>query len=430
MAIEVTVDRDNVNDEFVIVRKLHKHHGQAVRADEVVLDVETSKTVTEIRSPEDGTLSMSLTEGDEVAVGAVLFRVSREGASPSETREPPASHPAETSGDAPAEPRASRAAAELAARLGVPLRGVPSRGWITSADVRAAANPASASSPPARPAAASRPSPRPAAAEDGVVPKVAFRSERISLRKRTEARNLQAANSHGNTSTIGAELALPGPRLVAPPFLFEDGISDLVIFEAARLLRQFPDLNAFHLDERTVGFFEEVNFGISFDSGRNLKVLTLRNADRLSLAEIQAEFERLLQLYESEAPLEDALLHSSTVTLTDLSRSEADFMLPLLNARQSLILGITRRDSNRYALYASFDHRVSEGLQVARFLGELRARLQSHCRDSAAASTRLRCSVCDQTMEAELKMGGRGLLRIVQPDGSDGYLCRNCFQGW
>jgi hypothetical protein len=265
----------------------------------------------------------------------------------------------------------------------------------------------------------------------GTAPRAPFRSEPTSLLKRKEARILAAANSSGSTSMIGTEVTLNGSRLVAPPYLFQDSISDLVIFEAARLLKRYPDLNACHLDERTTGYFAEVNFGVSFDGGHNLKVLALRGADTLSLSGIQDGFDRLLQLYESDAPIAEELLTCSTVTVSDLSRTGATFMLPLLNIQQSLIIGVTRPASDRFGLHASFDHRVSEGSSVARFLDELRERVQSHYRSAPTDLARmLRCSVCDQTLASEIQAGVRGLLRIARADGSDGYLCRNCFEGW
>jgi hypothetical protein len=264
-------------------------------------------------------------------------------------------------------------------------------------------------------------------------PKARFRQERKSLRKRTEAGNLSRANSSGTTSMIGIEVPLAGPRLVAPPFIFQESIADLIVFEAARLLRRFPDLNAFYLDDRTIGYFEDVNIGISFDGGHNLKVLALCNADTLSLGQVQAGIEHLLQLYESGASIEDSLLTLSTVTISDLSRSQADFMLPLLNTDQSLIIGISRRGSIGYALHAAFDHRVSEGLQVAQLLGELRDRIQSHHHPTCAAAEDSRspiCSACGLRLQQELRLGRRGLIRVVLADGADGYLCRNCFDGW
>jgi pyruvate/2-oxoglutarate dehydrogenase complex dihydrolipoamide acyltransferase (E2) component len=441
----VVVDRENVNDEFVVVRKIYRSDGEKVDVNELILDIETSKTVTEIRAPEAGVLFLSLCEGDEVAVGNPLFKIvggkdaieDKQAVTDHQPDEVDVQHGASVFG-IKEELRLSRAAELLAKKLGVNIDLIHSRGWITASDIRAAgAGPGDFTESYCQlrlpdPAEYVTPAESSTAPAQHATHRVPYREERNSLRKRTEARNLSRANSNGTTSMIGIELPLPGPRMVPPPFLFQDSVADLVIFEASRLLRRYPELNAFYIDERTVGYYQEVNFGISFDSGQNLKVLALREADTLSLTQVQEGFARLLDQYESNGSLDQSVLMSSTVTLSDLSRSPANFMLPLLNADQSLILGITCRSPKAFELHASFDHRISEGLKVAHFLGELRDRVQSHYRIamSTAMFSALRCSACDHGMNAELKMGGRGLLRIALPDGKDGFLCRNCFQGW
>lgn len=431
--IRVVMERDNVNDEFVIVTKIHKRHGEVVAHDDVIIDVETSKTVKEIKAPASGTLHISLQEGDEVPISATLFEVA---ADSTEQNSQVAPMPGRTEGkDATTAPpiarELSRSAQNLVQSLGVDPDLLPG-GWVTAADVATAAKEKTtgagrpATLHPIRP-----PEPAPAVP---VPPTISFRSERLSMRKRTEARNLARANGHGNLSMLAIHLSAHSSRLINAPFLFQDSITDLVVFESARLLRQYPELNGFLLDDRTVGYYEEVNFGISFDSGQNLKVLSLRNADVLPLPDIQAGIENLLHLYESGATIEENLLSTSTVTLSDLSRSSIAFMLPLLNGDQSLILGLTRTLGAGFAIHASFDHRVAEGLRVAQFIEELTERVQSHHRPTAnndtGAAHRLRCSACNRTMDEELKARGRGFLRMALADGSDGYVCRTCFEGW
>lgn len=431
----VTVDRDSVNDEFVVVRKLYVQSGSLVCVGERILEIESSKTMKEVVTPEAGVLKLVVGEGDEVAVGAALFEVEAGTVEKpdgqfieSNTTNSEISSGAadgDSAGEFQGKRELSRAASELARKLCVDIQSLPA-GWLTTSDVLVAAGqrplPQSSEFMAASP---NRPAP--------AVPKVAFRRERMSLRKRTEGRNLARANGSGTTSMIGVEIPIPGPRLVTPPFIFQESIADLVVYETSRLVRRFPELNAFYMDERTVGYFDEVNIGISFDAGQNLKVLAISNADNLSLPLVQETIELLLHLYESGASIEDRLLTTSTVTISDLSRTQADFMLPLLNADQSLILGITRRSSIGYALHAAFDHRVSEGLQVAAMLGELRERIISHHRSAPeqfSDPSALRCSVCDLSLQDESGRGGRGLIRVVLANGSDGRLCWNCLNGW
>jgi 2-oxoglutarate dehydrogenase E2 component (dihydrolipoamide succinyltransferase) len=462
--VQVVLERENVNDEFVAIKKLFKRNNDLVVKDEIILEVETSKTITEVCAPEHGTLRIALAEGDEIAVNEVLFEVEAPQSAAVPAVSPSVVSPSlvspsvvspsvvspsvvspsvvspsvvdnaatvEGSASSPAagdDQELSRAALKVAAALKIDLRRL-NQGWITAADVRATSrNDSPRSSPP--------PAPRPALdppESDGTraLPKVPFRRATISIGKRAEARNLSHANSDGNVSMIGIDIVPAGPRLVPQAFLFQDSITDLVVFEASRLLRIYPDLNAFRIDDRSIGYYEEVNFGISFDSGHNLKVLALRRADMLSLSQVQSGIEELLHIYESGIAIESDMLTTSTITVSDLSRSPVTFMLPLLSSNQSLILGIARGAAGGFMVYASFDHRVSEGLQVARFLADLKERVQSYYRDEAEIKDpkALRCSACDRSIQDEVDAGRRGLMRMSFPDGSDGHLCRICFEG-
>jgi pyruvate/2-oxoglutarate dehydrogenase complex dihydrolipoamide acyltransferase (E2) component len=319
----------------------------------------------------------------------------------------------------------------LAARRAAQSHGVADErfaagAWVTAGDVIAICGARAATPPPPAPAAS---------VGRRIAEGPAYSLEMQSKRKRIEIRNLAIGNSHSSTSTIGAAFALSGVRLIKPPPIFREPIADLVIFEGARLLKKFARLNACWMDERQIALYETVNFGVSFDSGDNLKVLAIRNADQCSLIDVQTQYLQLLDLYESGDRIEEALLTDATVTLSDLSGVPISFMHPLLNGRQSLILGVTHASAERFDVFASFDHRVSEGLAVARFLEELKLRVLSHFRaDSIVRADGLvrdlSCSACMKPMTEELRLGGRGLLNVTLGDGSEGLLCRNCFVGY
>jgi len=431
--IQVKFERENVNDEFVLVTKIHKTNADRVESDECVLEVETSKTIKEILSPATGRLVISLNVGDEVAVGGILFEIDSDEADTAlalnTARD--SRHTGAESGPLPDNGnirQLSKAAQQIVDRSSLDINRLPT-GWVTSEDVLALTTADSAINKPG-PAIMTNREPDSARSD---LPKTMFRHERTSIRKRTEARNLGRANGSGNLSMLAISVAVGTQRLSTPPFLFFDSIADLVVFEASRLLHSFAELNGFHLDDRTIGLYDEINFGISFDNGRNLKVLAMQNSDQMSLVQIQEKFESLLHLYEKGDAIPDDLMTTSTVTLSDLSRSGISHMLPLLNANQALILGITRSGDGGFIIYASFDHRVSEGLRVARFLTELRARIESHFRAKAPSHGFVevaRCSVCDRSVTEEKSNGGRGLLKLQIDNGSDGFICRACFEGW
>ena len=421
MSHRVIVDRDTVNDDFVVIRKVYKTHGAEVAADELVVEYETSKTAVESRAPHAGVVSIALEVGQEVAIGGLLFEVRdpTHVAQPTSAPEAQVAQP-ESNGGAD-EQRYSREALRVARELGVDIQSVQGNGWITAADVRRHAGGA------VKPASA--PAPRVTDTTQSP-PRVGtpYKSEKLSPRKRAEVRALTAASVEATGSTIGVPVMTGGERMAPPPAIFAESIADLVIFEGARLLRSYPHLNGFCLDEARVALYEEINFGVSFDGGANLKVLTLRGADSKTLPQIQTEFTALLDVYESGKPIEEAMLTGATITISDLSNSRAQFMLPLINGLQSTIIGITRA-GHGFTLFATFDHRLSEGLAVTRFLEELAARVQSHFISRTGVSD-AHCMSCAKGIAEEVALGRLGMIRIVLADGGDGLVCWNCFQGF
>lgn len=424
--MRVFVDRETVNDETVVVRRLFKNSGDAVAPGDVILEYETSKTTVESEATEAGVLAIAVKQDDEIPVGSLLFEIltSEEVSLPVKIRD---SNDVSSSviGQSKLEvPELSRKARALAEQLGVESAAAKLAGWVTSADVSELAfAPVPA---PVRPAAAISLPER--SEPHGLAQISAHTLLTRSKRKRAEARALIEANQFGTTSTIGMHVPIDGGRLARPPALFSDSIADLVVFEAARLLRHFPELNAFHFDESRIGQYEHVNVGISFDNGANLKVLALKSADKKTLQQVQSDFLTLLEHYESGQTISEELLTSSTITISDLSRSAADFMLPLVNGPQSLIIGITRAEHG-YRLFGSFDHRVADGLGVSKFLEQLARRVASHFSARASAPQNSRCAACDKEMRQELALGHRGMIKMVLADGREGVLCHACFAG-
>lgn len=431
---QVFVPRESVNDQTVIVQKIHVASGSSVAAGEVIVEIETSKTVIEIQAPEPGVVTHVLKVADEVEVGTLLFSVN-EADMHTATVTNEISSKAQVSENLDVVASAtslhgqpallSRAAETAAKAAGISLEIFRGR-WVTLADIRRGR--------PADTLAEARDFHAPvnslvaAAASTPMLPALPHQVQTNSMRKRVEIENLVKGRHAETASTIGLRIDLPGDRIVAPDFLFADSISDLVIFEGARLLRQFPELNAFHIDERSNGRYESIDFGISFDNVHNLKVLTLRHADTLGLSDLHREFSGLLDLFESNKPIPSELLGTSTVTISDLSTTSASFMLPLLNGQQSLILGIVKHNRRQFEVFATFDHRVSEGLRVTRFLEALRERVLSHYRDGHGYVA-LSCSICAKSMHDEMRLGGRGFINMTLPNGDNAMLCRNCFEG-
>jgi pyruvate/2-oxoglutarate dehydrogenase complex dihydrolipoamide acyltransferase (E2) component len=110
--------------------------------------------------------------------------------------------------------------------------------------------------------------------------------------------------------------------------------------------------------------------------GRSLRVPVVKNTATGSLREIaRAVRELTLRYLREELTIDDVT--GGTFTITDLSGEGVVHFVPVLNERQSAILGLCapRRDGSR-ELVLTFDHRLSDGMRAARFLAALRARLE------------------------------------------------------
>lgn len=423
--IEILVPRENVNDDSVVILQINFSSGSWVKRGDVVVSVETSKTNIDIEAPQDGVITHHLKAGSEVNVGELLFSLNRiQEPERKIERKSNIENSEIISNSSELTAKFSIAAKNRAKELGISLNQF-NRGWVTSFEIEKSAGIVAPKFIWQQATSAKVISDN--SREPCLVVSSAKRA--ISKRKQAEAQSLLVGNHGNTTSTIGIGVELTGERLIEPPFLFKDGISDLIVFEAAKLLRQYPELNGSYINEKTWSQYEQVNFGWSFDNGKNLKVLAIKDADNLSLSALQGEVVRLLELYDSGETIPLELLTNSTVTFSDLSRTSASFMLPLINGNQSLILGLARKSKYTYEIFASFDHRISEGLSVANFLAQLKSRLLSYYLDNNGVAN-VSCYACGKPMVEELSLGHRGFVKITLANGEGEHLCRNCFEGW
>jgi pyruvate/2-oxoglutarate dehydrogenase complex dihydrolipoamide acyltransferase (E2) component len=423
---EVFLERETANDEDGVVVAVHVDSGQPVRSGQPLFDVEHSKATMEVSASVDGFLVHELTTGTTVIFGSriavVVDAIGADGSAPplpAATLQRAAKAPLEaaqaSSGDglgvglaAPAppasgrQPKMSRAAAKLAEQFGLTKADFTVE-LVSTADVRKkiGAGRTSAQKPQGRREAA----PLAAEALSGV-----GLAERVSPRKSEEINLLQ--NGAGNTtqSTLGVRIGKVRARREAGD-TFHGKILDLVVFEASRLMKQFPKLNSAFAGNQSFKY-SSINAGVAFDNGAKLVVYGIENSNTKTLGEIREEIEDSLDRY-----LDDRLslreMTRATFTVTDLSATPMDFVLPILPARQSCIIGVTRNSKEEFSIYAGFDHRITEGREVALFLDQLAERIASFDRESAAAEP-ARCFFCETSAGDGVNDDKKGLLKIVR----------------
>ena len=462
------IPHETVNDDSVTLIAWLVTNGEPVTEGQAVASVETSKAVMDIHSPSIGFLQTLYDPGEEVPVGGVLGRIYQDASRPPDRDKDTASGPANLfpvprektpghttekqdwvlPGERTVEPKASSQAKPTVEKL-VSSQGRDSGtkrfstkalelldrhkispalfdgyGLIRSADILRRIKQDSTEAQPAE-SSQSTTSPN----------QVPVRRVKLSKRKQAEVSNLSWGRHNTLPSAVSVQVATRGLKAAASRHeKLAGNTAAIVLYEVGRLLRKYPELNAFS-SEGAVCFYDEVNVGFAIDAGRGLKVPIVRNADTKSVVEIAEEMQDLLVSYLNDQ-IEASSLAGGTFTITDLSGQNVLTFHPLLNMRQSAILGIGAEYPHGsverfFNLILSFDHQISEGRQAAEFLEELSQRLRSY-EEALGRSEDLdsdNCCARCLTPLAELRSRNHYLVLTVGSASSTQSVCTVCLQG-
>lgn len=384
-AVGVILERMTANDDFVTVVSVLAD-GTKVKCGDRIIEVETSKAIYDVEAPADGILKHSLKIGDTILAGSQIAHIVEEGVRKemaaggavnpkgrAETIEPNHGKVASrTAGASKSVARFSREARALAMQYGLKAEDFDG-GLITTADVRQRYY-------------TQRGSPRmePGALLEQSGGKEHNRStEPMPPWKQDQITALQSGAGASMLSVVGCFLG-GGPYFRAHAGFFETKITDLVVLEASRLMLQFSRLNA-RYRRGTIEYHNRINAGVAFGGYGSLVVHGIPQTDQLSLHQIQNEIVSGFRKYVQKK-LTDKDVVRATFTITDLSAAGAEFVFPLLPEGQSCIIAITHSPERAYGLYIGFDHRVTDGFEVSRFLSQLKKRLLEHLISNINAS--------------------------------------------
>ena len=435
----VPAPRINTNDDQVGVVAWHVEDGAFVNIGDDLADLETSKAVVTITAEIAGYVQRIARKGDIVKVGMPICRVSS--TLQEEVREPAMALAVNDVAPPPLLPsgpyghtRFSPQARKLLAMLDIPELAFEGAGLVTGRMVKD--HKEGKRQPEPRPRGALSPALMPAApgAREDVTP----------LAKRAEIEAL-TTGEHGlinSTISIYFESAPVRARL-AQGGLFEGNIQPLILYEISRLLRQWPQFTAYFDDNRLV-YYDRVDLGIAIDLGRGLKVVTIRDADLMMIAALHERTLDFAQRY-MENQLRPEELTGATFTVSDLSGLDVLHFKPLINGRQSAILGLGGDSTRRgypMSLNLTFDHRVSNGREAALFLKELRDRLLSYAPVGSetgqaamalqqAISGPVKCERCGIDYDSYVRSNRDALMfACVGEGGALTPYCRSCASGF
>jgi 2-oxoglutarate dehydrogenase E2 component (dihydrolipoamide succinyltransferase) len=411
MATEIRVPALGESVTEAIVGKWFKNTGDHVDVDEPLVELETDKVTVEVPSPVAGVLGeIKAAEGTTVAVGAVLGAIKNGAAASAKAAAAPAAQPAppqaparaapppkqvptqapkQVKGEMPPSPAARKKLAETGLDIDA-VAGSGKRGQILKEDVAAAKPQAAeepASAPPPARAAAPMPVPvqqlrLPAAASD------AAREERVRMTKlrQTIAQRLKDAQNTAAILTTFNDVDMSAVMKLRSEFkeLFEKrhgvklGFMGFFVKACLQALKEIPAVNA-EIDGDEIIYKNYYHIGVAVGTERGLVVPVVREADRMSLAEIEghiADFGKRAR--EGKLSIED--MQGGTFTITNGGVYGSLLSTPILNAPQSGILGMHRieeravvRDGQVVArpmmyLALSYDHRIVDGKEAVAFL--------------------------------------------------------------
>ncbi|WP_172123936.1 MULTISPECIES: 2-oxoglutarate dehydrogenase complex dihydrolipoyllysine-residue succinyltransferase [unclassified Devosia] len=418
MSTEIRVPTLGESVTEATIGQWFKKVGDAIAADEPVVELETDKVTIEVPAPAAGVLeAIAAKPGDTVDVGALLGAIGAAGATATAkpapaakaaeapkpaaapaagqadpalghqtSREAPA--PAASSGSATASPSAQKLMTENNLGAG-DLNGSGKRGQVLKEDVLAAVSRVGAA-----PAAEAK---APAAARAPVAADDAAREERVKMTRlrQTIARRLKDAQNTAAMLTTFNEVDMKPVMDLRASYkeLFEKkhgvklGFMGFFTKAVVHALKEIPSINA-EIDGDELIYKQYAHIGVAVGTDKGLVVPVVRDADQMSIAEIEKSINALGKKAR-DGQLSMADMQGGTFTISNGGVYGSLMSTPILNAPQSGILGMHKIQERpvvvggqivvRPMMYLalSYDHRIVDGKEAVTFLVRVKESLEA-----------------------------------------------------
>ncbi len=392
MSIEIKVPPVGESITEVVLSSWKKADGDFVEMDEIIAELESDKATFELTAEKAGILKISAKEGDTLEIGATVCSI-EEGAAPA-TKAPTVAPVAEKASPTATEVKSatyaagapSPAAAKILAEKGLDTTsGSGVGGRITKEDALKA-----------QPGAA----PKVAAPIKAPVPAGSRgeRREKMSSLRKTVAKRLVAVKNETAMLTTFNEVDMQPIMDIRAKYKdkFKEkhgvGLGFMSFFTKAvcEALKEFPAVNA-RIEGEEMVFNEFADISIAVSAPKGLVVPVIRNADTLSLAQIeQAVMELAIKARENKLAIDE--MTGGTFTITNGGVFGSMMSTPIINAPQSAILGMHNIVERPVAIGGlvvirpimyvalSYDHRIIDGRESVGFLVRVKQLLEDPAR--------------------------------------------------
>jgi len=420
MEIEVKVPSVGESVQEAVLAEWYKEDGDRVEKDEEIFVIETDKVTLEVAAEAAGMLHIKVAGGETVSIGVVVGTIDTEaaGAPAKETekeesgeedekaekaapekKEPEGEKPARKEEkpatgkpdvDAPGEQILPPSVRRLASDKGIApgkVKGTGPGGRVTKGDVIAYLEKGSASKKEdaAEKAEKKEPPRRPAAEPE----EKTERKSMSPIRKRIAARLLEAKNNTAMLTTFNdvdmsrvMEIRSRYKEDFKKKYDISLGMMSFFVKASVEALKEFPAINAY-IEDGDILYHHYYHVGMAIGSEKGLVVPVIRNADRLSFAEIEkAVIDYVNKIKNNKLELSD--MEGGTFTITNGGVFGSMLSTPILNTPQSGILGMHRIEKRpvviddeiviRPMMYLalSYDHRIVDGRDAVTFLRRIK----------------------------------------------------------
>jgi 2-oxoglutarate dehydrogenase E2 component (dihydrolipoamide succinyltransferase) len=405
MATEIRVPTLGESVTEATIGKWFKKPGDAIKADEPLVELETDKVTLEVNAPAAGVLGEIVAkEGETVGVAALLGMITTGGAAAAAAPAPkaePAKAAAAAPVSAPAQPATAKAAgsgpavSRLAAESGINPAAVAASGKdgrVTKGDMLAAIA--------AGPGIAAPAAPAPIVVRAPVAVDDASREERVKMTKlrQTIARRLKEAQSNAAMLTTFNEVDMGPVMALRNQYkdLFEKkhgvklGFMGFFVKACVQALKELPAVNG-EIDGTDIIYKNYYHIGVAVGTEKGLVVPVVREADQLGIAGVEktiADFGKRAR----DGALRIDEMQGGTFTISNGGVYGSLMSTPILNAPQSAILGMHKIQERpmvvggqiviRPMMYLalSYDHRIIDGKEAVTFLVRVKESLEDPAR--------------------------------------------------
>jgi len=384
MSVEIRVPALGESVSEATIGKWYKKSGDPVQIDEPLVELETDKVTVDVPAPANGTLAQILAQtGETVAAGSLLGNIaSGEGVVSSLSETSPAPVTSTPSSSATMSNPAPSAAKLLAENnlTASQIQGSGKREQVLKGDVLAALDQGASATIPVQ-----------------VTPPQAQREERVRMTKlrQTIAKRLKDVQNTAAMLTTFNEVDMSAVMELRKRYrdLFEKkhgiklGFMGLFTKAVCHALKEIPAVNA-EIDGDEIVYKNYAHIGIAVGTDKGLVVPVVRDANTMSIAEIEKEIGRLGKLArDGKLALDD--MRGGTFTITNGGIYGSLMSTPIINAPQSAILGMHAIKERPIAvdgavvirpmmyLALSYDHRIIDGQEAVTFLVRIKESLEN-----------------------------------------------------